>query len=65
MAKRLNIQLDALSSVPVEQSAYVRHHSMEIASIRICSEVLTAANNVDVSILARLDLSAEFVTMDY
>ena len=47
------------------QSAYSCHHSMETAVLKVLSNILYAINTGDLSVLALLDLSAAFDTVDH
>ena len=51
--------------LPRYQSAYRRHHSTETAMLRVLSDVLTAADNQQVTLLGLLDLSAAFDCVDH
>jgi len=47
------------------QSAYRTHHSTETAVLKVLTDILLAADNGDLSVLALLDLSAAFDTIDH
>ena len=47
------------------QSAYRQNHSTETASLKIVSDILDAADTGHVTLLALLDLSAAFDTVDH
>ena len=49
----------------VMQSAYKQHHSVETALLRVQSDILSAMDNNKGVILALLDLSAAFDTVDH
>jgi hypothetical protein len=48
-----------------QQSAYREHHSTETATLKVASDVFNAADTGRVTILALLDLSAAFDTVDH
>ena len=50
---------------PFAQSAYRSFHSTETAMIRITSDIHDAADKSQVTLLAMLDLSAAFYTVDH
>ena len=47
------------------QSAYRTHHSTETAALKVLADILLAVDNGDLSVLALLDLSAAFNTVDH
>ncbi|KAK7107751.1 hypothetical protein V1264_015614 [Littorina saxatilis] len=49
----------------VHQSAYKKNHSTETALLYVTDKLLTSADNKEVSVLALLDLSAAFDTIDH
>ena len=49
---------------PDLQSAYRAHHSTETAVLKVLSDILTADDNGDLAMLALLDLSAAFDSVD-
>ena len=49
----------------IYQSAYMPHHSMETALIKVQNDILRAIDNNSCVILVLLDLSAEFDTVDH
>jgi len=51
--------------LPRLQSAYRVHHSTETAVLKVLSDILLAVDNGDLSVLALLDLSAAFDTVDH
>jgi len=51
--------------LPDLQSAYLAEHSTETAVLKVLSNILTAADRGDLSMLTLLDLSAAFDTVDH
>ncbi len=51
--------------LPLVQSAYRQHHSTETATLKIASDVFDAVDAGHVTVLALLDLSAAFDTVDH
>jgi hypothetical protein len=51
--------------LPRLQSAYRRYHSTETAVLKVLSDILYAIDTGDLSVLALLDLSAAFDTVDH
>ena len=47
------------------QSAYRKHHNTETALLKIQNDLLVSADNKNISIIALLDLSAAFDTIDH
>ena len=54
-----------LTHLPAAQSAYHRYHSTETVLTKVVSDITMAADSGDVSVLALLDLSAAFDTIDH
>jgi len=65
VAKQLHRYLEVNGLLPRHQSAYRRHHSTETAMLRVVSDVLTAADAQQVTLLGLLDLSAAFDCVDH
>jgi exonuclease III len=63
--KQLSAHLQANNLMHPLQSAYRVGHSTETALVRVVSDLLTAADNSQVSALVLLDLSAAFDTVDH
>jgi hypothetical protein len=57
--------LSANGLLPRFQSAYRSGHSTETAVTKVLSDILTAIDSGDISVLALLDLSAAFDTVDH
>ena len=57
--------LEANELMPKLQSAYRKHHSTETAVLRVLSDILTAIDQQQVTLLALLDLSAAFDCVDH
>ena len=57
--------LESNGLMPRLQSAYRRHHSTETALLKVWSDILMAADNQQVTLLALLDLSAAFDCVDH
>ena len=53
------------TDLPRLHSAYRQHHSAETAVLKVLADILHAVDIGDLSILALLDLSAAFDTVDY
>jgi len=51
--------------LPNLQSAYRAQHSTETSVLKVLSDILTAADRGDLSMLTLLDLSAAFNTVDH
>jgi len=65
VAEQLHQYLEVNRLLPRHQSAYRRHHSTETAMLRVVSDVLTAADAQQVTLLGLLDLSAAFDYVDH
>jgi hypothetical protein len=64
-ARQLIAYLKQHDLLPKVQSAYRLGHSTETAVLRVLSDVLLAIDSGDVAVLAMLDLSAAFDTVDH
>ena len=63
--KRLISHLNNNNLNEVFQSAYKKYHSMETALLRVFNDILSDLDNRNVTLLALLDLSAAFDTLDH
>jgi len=63
--KQLVDYLEVSEFMPKLQSACRKHHSTETAVLRVLSDILTAMDNQQVTLLALLDLSAVFHCVDH
>ena len=65
VCQQLNAYLCEHNLLPPLQSAFRVNHSTEIATLKIASDILDSADTGHVTILALLDLSAAFDTVDH
>jgi hypothetical protein len=65
VARQLIAYLKQHNLLPRLQSAYRSGHSTETAVLRVLSDILLAIDSGDVAVLAMLDLSAAFDTVDH
>jgi hypothetical protein len=65
VARRLLDYLYAADLMPDLQSAYRANHSTETAVLKVLADILRAADDGDLAVLALLDLSAAFDTVDH
>ena len=65
VACQLNDHISRNNLLEKHQSAYRKCHNTETALIKISNDLLISADNKNVSILALLDLSAAFDTLDH
>ena len=63
--ERINIHLGKIGTLPLVQSAYSRNYSTETALTKVVSDIIMAADAGDVTVVALLDLSAAFHTVDH
>jgi hypothetical protein len=56
--------LSEANLLPSHQSAYRKHHSTETALLKVCSDIISHLDMGDYALLAFLDLSAAFDTVD-
>jgi hypothetical protein len=62
---QLQSHLNVHGLMPSTQSAYRAYHSTETALLKICNDILLAADEGDVKALCMLDLTAAFDTVDH
>lgn len=62
---QLNLHLNQNNLLPVNQSAYRQHHSVETLLLRVKSDILLNMDNQCVNLLVLLDLSSAFDTIDH
>ena len=65
VARRMNEYLSIFDLLPPFQSAYREHHSTEIALLRVFNDLLETVDRGEAALLALLDLSAAFDTVDH
>jgi len=65
VCRQLMAFFDDHGLLPVHQSAHRRWHSTKIAILKIVSDLLLACDRVQVTLLALLDMSAAFDTVDH
>ena len=65
VSERLVGFLQENNLMPVEQSAYRKHHSTETALLRVISDLLSSMDKQEVTLLGLLDLSAAFDCVDH
>ena len=65
ISHQLTAYLENGSLLPQNQSAYRANHSTETAVLRVFSDLVSASDAGNISLLALLDLSAAFDTVDY
>ena len=61
----LVVYLDSNNLVPKYQSGFRKHHSTESATPRVLSDIYSAIDNGRIALLALLDVSAAFDTVDH
>ena len=62
---QIEFHLDAFKLLPSHQSAYRKYHSTETLLARVASDLISDASNGKHTLLAMLDLSAAFDTVDH
>ena len=62
---QLVVYLDSNNLVPKYQSGFRKHHSTESATLRVLSDIYSAIDNGKIALLALLDVSAAFDTVDH
>jgi hypothetical protein len=65
VAKQLIEYLTSSGLLPALQSAYRAHHSTETAVLKVLADILKAIDTGNLAVLALLDLSAAFDTVDH
>ena len=65
VALQIAEHLEEFSLLEVNQSAYRKLHNTETALLKIFDDLLTNADNMRISVLVMLDLSAAFDTIDH
>jgi hypothetical protein len=65
VCRQLATYLEEHRLLASQQSAYREHHSTETATQKIASDVFDAMDRRDVTILALIDFSAAFDTVDH
>ena len=65
MAKPLSKDLTAYDLYVSVQSAYRPNHSTETALLKVVNDLLLAVDSGDATVLARIDQSAAFDTIDH
>ena len=63
--QQLTGYLESESLLPHNQSAYRAGHSTETAALRVFSDLVSESDAGNISLMALLDLSAAFDTVDY
>ena len=64
VSRRITIHLSENNLMPSKQSAYRKGHSTETVLLRVTSDILSAMDRGQVTLLCLLDLSAAFDTVD-
>lgn len=62
---QITLQLEAVSAIPSNQSAYRKYHSTESTVCSVMDDLLRAMDRGRLSLLLLLDLSAAFDTVDH
>lgn len=64
VSRQLERYLSSAGLFPSHQSAYRKHHSTETVLLRVCSDIITHLDKGEFALMAFLDLSAAFDTVD-
>ena len=65
VSQQLESYLHSVGLLPQHQSAYRKGHSTETALAKVCADLITSMDNGHHALLALLDLSAAFDTVDH
>ena len=65
ISHQLTVYLERENLPPQHQSAYRANHSTETAVLRVFSDLVAASDAGNISLMALLDLSAAFDTVDH
>jgi len=65
ISRQLTVYLESESLLPLFQSAYRANHSTETAVLRVFSDLVAASDAGNISLMALLDLTAAFDTVDH
>ena len=65
VCERINTQLGKIGTLSLVHSAYRSNYSTETALTKVVSDIIMTADAGDVTVLALLDLSAAFDTVDH
>ena len=63
--RQLVVYLDSNNLIPKFQSGFRKHHSTESATLRVLSDIYSAIDNGKVALLALLDVSVVFDTVNH
>ena len=65
VVRQLSEYLSANGSLPTLQFGFRKHHSTESGLLRVLSDILSSVDKGQISLLALLDVSAAFYTVDH
>ena len=65
MSEQLLVYLKENNLLPSRQSAYRAHHSTKTAVLKVLSDIMLALDSGNIAVLALLDLSAAFDSVDH